>query len=327
MPTCPSTPLRCARGLILLCVGAIFAAPPAHPQDLVAKADALLRAGRMFAAESLYYAAVRHSPRNPEARLALGQYLAARGAMRVGAVLMEEARFFGAGSARVAAQLAPVYARLGDYRALAWLPASPLSHAERARAAWLCDNPPAADGPESTTIPYQPHDGKTLGSIVLQLGVDSIVATIDPHASGLTLDTSWAHRIEIQRFAPERPGDSRSVIGVARAVRLGELTLVNVPLRFASQRSTRSAIIGPDLLATFAPTVAPVTRTILLRKSGRISGGLSGQHIPTLTVHSGLWLARGGTLVPLAGPAALRLLRTGSWTIDSRRGEIVLAGP
>src|ERR687893_510978 len=71
------------------------------------------------------------------ARLALGRYLAARGALKVGAVLMEEARFFGGDAAAVAVSLAPIYARLGDFRALTSLPASPLGRAERARAEWL----------------------------------------------------------------------------------------------------------------------------------------------------------------------------------------------
>ena len=62
---------------------------------IVARADTLLIAGRIFAAESLYYVAVRRGPRDPAARLALGRYLAQRGALKVGAVLMEEARYFG----------------------------------------------------------------------------------------------------------------------------------------------------------------------------------------------------------------------------------------
>ena len=64
-------------------------------EAIVARADTLLIAGRIFAAESLYYIAVRRAPRDPVARLALGRYLAQRGALKVGAVLMEEARYFG----------------------------------------------------------------------------------------------------------------------------------------------------------------------------------------------------------------------------------------
>src|ERR687896_2075315 len=108
---------------------------PTAPGDL-ARADALLKSGRVEAAEALYYREARRRPRDPAARLALGRYLAARGATRIGAVLIEEARFFGANPAVAALHLAPLYARLGDYKALALLPAAPVSAAERARAEW-----------------------------------------------------------------------------------------------------------------------------------------------------------------------------------------------
>ena len=77
--------------VLALAAGAL----PARAQRYVTRADSLLRQGRVFAAEELYYTAVRKAPRDPVARLALGRYLAARGALRPGAVLMEEARFFG----------------------------------------------------------------------------------------------------------------------------------------------------------------------------------------------------------------------------------------
>ena len=324
--------LRRTRDLILLCVVVIYATPRLGAQNPVARANALLSSGRMFAAESLYYAAVRRSPRNPAARLALGRYLAARGALRVGAVLMEEARFFGADSGEVAAQLAPVYARLGDYRALASLPATPLPPAERARAAWLRDHSPSVSGPDSTTVPYRSGEGKTLARIALRIGTDTLIATVDPHSAGLTLDTVWAHREQVKHFSGTRgeaslSSVSRGTAGVVLALTLGDLTVSNVPARFAPQRSARAATIGPDLLGTFAPTADPVAGTIVLRKSGRISGSRRGRHIPTLVLPSGLWLARGGTLVRLVDPTTLRLLRTGPWTLDPRRGEIVVAAP
>ena len=108
-----------------------------HAQELLARADSLMNAGRVFAAESIFYYMVRRDPRNPAARLALGRYLAARGALKVGAVLMEEARYFGGDPATVANALVPVYEQLGDYASLAALPASPLDYAERRRAEWL----------------------------------------------------------------------------------------------------------------------------------------------------------------------------------------------
>src|SRR5581483_3952950 len=89
---------RRASGAAALAASVLLGLTPmagAGAQGLVARADTLLVAGRVFAAESLYYYAVRIDPRNPTARLALGKYLAERGALKVGAVLMEEARYFG----------------------------------------------------------------------------------------------------------------------------------------------------------------------------------------------------------------------------------------
>src|SRR5687768_11679768 len=89
-------------------------APTPTRQSELARADALLKAGRVEAAEALYYREARRRPRDPAARMALGRYLASRGATRIGAVLIEEARFFGANPAVAALHLAPIYARLGD---------------------------------------------------------------------------------------------------------------------------------------------------------------------------------------------------------------------
>src|SRR6185436_13989799 len=106
--------------------------------------DSLLAIGRLASAESAYYAAVRVRPRDPTARTALGRYLAARGATRVGAVLLEEARFFGGDSISLARALVPLYERLGDFAAIDSLKPNVLTVPERRRARWLRDRPPHA---------------------------------------------------------------------------------------------------------------------------------------------------------------------------------------
>src|SRR5688572_148744 len=169
------------------------AAPTSHSE--LARADALLKAGRVEAAEALYYREARRRPRDPAARMALGRYLASRGATRIGAVLIEEARFFGANPALVALHLAPLYVRLGDYKALALLPSAPLSAAERARAEWLAKNPSTVVGPESLTVALTPPESDTpalLGAVIVAIDGESVVAEIDPSVSGLVLDTSRA---------------------------------------------------------------------------------------------------------------------------------------
>src|SRR5690242_539028 len=79
----------------------------------IVQADSLFASARVSAAESLYYAASSARPRDAVARAALGRYLASRGALRIGAVLLEEARQFGGDTASIARSLAPIYASLG----------------------------------------------------------------------------------------------------------------------------------------------------------------------------------------------------------------------
>jgi hypothetical protein len=178
--------------------------PAPTNQSELARADALLRAGRIEAAEALYYREARRRPRDPAVRLALGRYLASRGATRIGAVLIEEARFFGASPAVAAIHLAPLYARLGDYKALALLPAAPLSAGERARAEWLAKNPPTVMGPDSVSVALASAEDEStpvLGSVTVLIDGGPVVAEIDPSVRGLVLDTSRAQASNVRVFA------------------------------------------------------------------------------------------------------------------------------
>ncbi len=60
------------------------------------RADSMLSAGRLAAAEQALYTAVDARPRAPEPRGALGAYLASRGRFRVAEILFQEAQRFGA---------------------------------------------------------------------------------------------------------------------------------------------------------------------------------------------------------------------------------------
>src|SRR5687768_17795840 len=131
-----------SRGFVLIV--AISGASPLSAQWGLWPADSLLAEGRLAAAESVYYAAVRQHPRDPLARAALGRFLAARGGTRAGAVLLEEAQFFGGDSAALARSLVPLYVRLGDYDALALLRPDVLSTVHRRRLRWLLADPPEA---------------------------------------------------------------------------------------------------------------------------------------------------------------------------------------
>ncbi|MEO8621543.1 MAG: hypothetical protein ABI625_10790 [bacterium] len=59
------------------------------------RADSLLAEGRWMEAEAAYYRQSERAPRDPAARAALGRYIAMKGAVRPGLVLIAEARKFG----------------------------------------------------------------------------------------------------------------------------------------------------------------------------------------------------------------------------------------
>ncbi len=295
----------------------------AQNQRLVARADTLLIAGRIFEAESLYYIAVRRGPRDPVARLALGRYLAQRGALKVGAVLMEEARYFGGDAARIAVELAPVYERLGEYNHLAALPASAVPYGERMRAEYLRDNRPAIAGPDSATVDYVVNDSQLLGRVRLLIGADTVTATIDARTEGLVLDTVWARRKELPRFGARALAAS-AVDAVTPTVALGPYTFSNVPTRFAMLHGAAKATIGLDLIGQLAPSFDPRGGKIVLRAGGRLPSTFPGLRIATLTNDRGVYVVKGETIFPLGHPDVQRYFRNSRWTLNPKRGEVVV---
>lgn len=314
-----------ARVALVSCIAIASVFPArAASQELLARADTLLTVGRVFAAESIYYYMVRRDPRNPAARLALGKYLAARGALKVGAVLMEEARYFGGDPETVARSLAPVYERLGDYKSLAALPGSPLSYAERRRAEWLRDHPLTVSGPDSATAPYEVNDTHLLGELMLGIGGDSVSAVVEARVQGIVLDTSWIRRDGLVRFASRGERDPRLVAAVAREVRVGDITFTNVPVRFEPQRVPGTAVLGLDVLGALAPTFYPAAGRMLLRKSGRVSENAAGFRIPTLANEAGVFVVKTQTVFPIGHPDVQQVLRYREWTFNPARGEIIV---
>ena len=319
----PAARTALVKAAVLVALAALMAALPlaAQTDAIVARADTLLIAGRVFAAESLYYIAVRRGPRDPVARLALGRYLAQRGALKVGAVLMEEARFFGGDPTRVAVELAPVYQRLGEYNHLAALPASAVPFGERMRAEYLRDNPPAIAGPDSASVDYVVNDSQLLGRVQLLIGADTVIATIDARTEGLVLDTSWAKRKELRRFG-SRNTNIRDVNVVTPSMALGPYTFTNVPTRFAPQPGVARATIGLDLVGQLAPSFDPRTGKMLLRASGRVPTTFPGLRIATITNDRGVYVVKGETIFPLGHPDVQRYFRSSRWTLNPKRGEV-----
>jgi len=86
------------------------------------RADVLLDAGLWPQAEEAFYAQSRIRPRSPAPRAALGRYLAMKGAVLPGTILMEEALKFGLDSAVAQSMIKPWRAVL-EWRSIATLKA------------------------------------------------------------------------------------------------------------------------------------------------------------------------------------------------------------
>ena len=80
------------------------------------RADFLLEEGRWAEAESEFYRQSERAPKDPVARAALGRFIAMKGAVRPGSVLVEEARKFGL-DPRVAHELLVTMRSILEWRA------------------------------------------------------------------------------------------------------------------------------------------------------------------------------------------------------------------
>lgn len=281
--------------------------------------DSLLAIGRLASAESAYYSAVRVRPRDPAARTALGKYLAARGATRVGAVLLEEARFFGGDSISLARALVPLYGRLGDFAALDTLKPNVLTPAERRRAAWLRNKPAQAAFRDSVVLRYQPlGDGRGVGTVLVALRRMEQAAIIDPRVSGLQVPASM--RRELRTFT----NDTSTALGVADAIRIGGIVFSNVPATITSDSSDVVVRVGLDVVAPYAPRFDPIHRLLVLRRVERRSPPPIGTRVPALFDDNGLRLLFGDRWYASAAAMPAMLLSTRSWTFDARRGDLVL---
>jgi hypothetical protein len=272
------------------------------------------------AVERRLYDALRRSPRDPAVRAALGEWMASRGQLKAGAVLLEEARLFGGSTVAIAARLQHIYTWMRDWESLAALPGSPLSPGERARAAALVNRPTSAVGPDSTVVPFAPVEFGALGRLPLMLGNDTIWADVDPQAEGVVLPglRRGAGLVELQGE------DQRGPLGVLPAVAVGDLVLHNIPVRVDAALGAGRARLGLDVFAQLAPTVDTRAGTVTLRRAGRVDEPPGAMAIPFLLGFPGVRLAlrAGEAPVPMASPAGRAALRGKRWTVDLRRGVV-----
>ena len=316
----------------LLCVVAVSAAMVVSSSVRAQSthfADSLLDIGALARAESEYYTAVRVRPRDPIARWALGRFLVARGAPRVGATLFEEALQFGGEPSIVIADLAPVYLALGMYHELAALPSSSLPAGERERARWLDTHPTRLVSPDSiVTVSYKAGRSGDIGRVTIQLNGRPVEATISPRVQGLIVSDTSAVARKLRRFDANggQPASRvSSAPAAADSISIGGITYRNFPIAIRSLENRGQAIVGFDVLGRFAPSFDPRAGRITLRVGGAVAAPpKNADTFATLLTPSDLRILQSSGWVSVGNAQMLRTLADHRWTFDTRRGQIVV---
>lgn len=283
-------------------------------------ADSLLKAGAIAPTEAVLYEAVRTKPHDPAPRLALGRFLIARGATRVGMTLLEEAIRFGGSAAAIEPDLVHAYLIAGEYRSLAALSSAPAPQRERAR--WLVAHESRVVAPDSIlSIPFRAAaDSVNLGRVELRVNGHTLDATISARTSGITIsDTSSVARL-LQVFAGDVDGRT---LAAADSVGLGRLSLLNLPIALAHVDGG-VALIGLDVLGAFVPTFDSSTGRMTLRVGGPRADLPNGTRFFTWNTNSDLQLLQAGGWISVTRPSVVRMLRDHRWTLDSRRGQLIV---
>jgi hypothetical protein len=304
----------------LVLAGMIATPVAAQTRRYLAVADSLLVAGEVSRAEALYYAASRQQTKDPVARAALGRYLASRGAFKIGAELLSEAVQFGGDTAAIARARAPMLQAGDEWALLATLPHSPLSRAERARAEWMAAHPPAVSGADSVTVAFEPSSAIGLGRVRLVVGTDTLLADVDPSIDELVLGDYTRYASSVQVFTAG-PGDR---VAVLHRAAIGDLVLERIPARIDERLGPLRARIGLILLARLAPTVDAGAELLTLRRAGRVDAATGRRRVPLLFGFPGVRVARQDRFVAIESPAGRALLMQARWTLDLKRGELVL---
>ncbi|MBA4071514.1 MAG: hypothetical protein C0497_06715 [Gemmatimonas sp.] len=302
-------------------------APPASqpavgqvPREPRRVGGAAARAGDLDAIERRLYDASRRAPRDGATRAALGEWLASRGQLKSGAVLLEEARLFGGNAVAIATRLRHIYTWMRDWPSLAALPASQLSPGEKARVAALVNRPTSVVGTDSTVVPFAPVEVGALGRLPLVLGTDTAWAELDPQEEGIVLPGLARGTGLVDILGNDR----RGVLGILQECTVGALTLHNVPIRIDTSLGAGRARIGFDVFAMLAPTVDGRAGTVTLRRAGRTAERSGATGLPFLLGFPGVRLAvrADEPPVPMTSPAGRAALRGRLWTVDVRRGVI-----
>jgi hypothetical protein len=285
------------------------------PAPVASAADVAIATGRLEDAEQLLFAASSRATHEPSARGALGMYLASRGRLRIGTVLLEEARQFGADPQEIDARLARIYPWLGDWAAFAALKHYAISGPEHDRARWLATHAMTVGGADSLVVPIDPNDMYGLGRITLLFQGAPMQVDIDPNVDGLVLPSSPGVTGASEQFGMR---DSATV-AVVREFAIGAMRFSNVHARLSP--GARPAI-GLDVLATLEPTFDAGAHKLTLRRK---NVPVAGDSVAVLLGFPGVRVVpRAGTApVALESAAGRASLRGAPWTFDLKRGAIV----
>jgi hypothetical protein len=307
--------------LVVACAGLTPRMQAQVPRTAPPAPRATTAVGDIDAIERRLYEASRRAPRNAATRAALGEWLASRGQLRSGAVLLEEARLFGGNAVAIAVRLQHIYTWLRDWESLAALPSSQLTPGEKARAAALVNRPTRVDGSDSTVVPFTLVGAGALGRLPLILGTDTVWVEVDPQEEGIVLPGLRRGAGLVDILGEDR----RGALGILQLCVVGSLTLRNVPVRLDASLGAGRARMGFDVFAMLAPTVDVREGTVTLRRAGRVAERPRATGLPFLLGFPGVRLAvrgAGEAVVPIASPAGRAALGGYSWTVDLRRGVI-----
>jgi hypothetical protein len=287
-------------------------------------ADSLLASGALARAESAYYAAARLRPRDPVARWALGRFLVARGAARVGATLLEESLQFGGDPVLVGRELVRAYLQTREFAPLAGLAAA--SPGQRERARWLAAHEPRIVAPDSVVAaPFvRAEDTTSLANIPIRVNGVALVVSVSPVVRGIVVSRAVLGARHLREFpaGADTSGDAE-ILAVADSVSIGRLTMLNQPVTVARLPARTQGLIGLAEFGRFAPTVNPKSGRVLLRVDGSLHEEVSGDRLPTLDQASGISVLRSGGWTSSQSDVA-RVLRNREWTFDAKRGTLIV---
>lgn len=310
------------RRLATACAIAGLAAPAGAQSMRVA--DSLFQAGSLVRAESLYYRAAAARPHDPIVRWSLGRFLIARGAVRVGATLLEESLKFGGEPSIVGRDLVMAYTQMGSWADLAAL--SSATFAERQRARWFVAHTPSVVAPDSVIVAeFRTSDDTTvLGRIPIRVNGRTIDAVVSAKVQGILIADTSAVARSLRTFgAPRGQAGRVPVLAAADSMGMGRMELIGVPVTIDRLDKGDVALIGLATLGRFAPTFDPGANRVTLRTSGSVSPR-TGQRFDTRTIPSDLSVARAGGWMSVTRLQIARLLREHRWTLDAKRGQLVV---